>query len=82
MFRGIDYKCGMLYFNDEKYQRAIAEFTRIANPTDPHIYEMIAKCYRKLNDTDNFRKNTELASQYYTDCGEPEKAQQMKDKLS
>jgi len=81
IYRGIDYKCGMLYFNDEKYQKAITEFSRIISPTDPAIYELISKCYRKLNDIPNYKINLELAMKAYTECGDIEKAQQMKDKL-
>ncbi len=51
-FRGISYKCGMLYYNDQKWAKAISEFESLpAYIEDIQICEMLAKCYAKLNNT-------------------------------
>jgi uncharacterized protein HemY len=81
MFRGINYKCAMLHYNNEAWSRAIKEFELIANSTDPHIYEMLAKCYRKLGESNKHNDNLRLAIEYYSDCGEKEKSERLKSNL-
>ncbi len=78
MFRGVNYKCAMLHYNDGAWTRAIKEFEIIANSTDPQIYEMIAKCYRKLGETGRYMENMELAIKCYQDFGELEKSERLK----
>jgi uncharacterized protein HemY len=82
MFRGINYKCGMLYYNNGEWPRAIKEFEQIANETDPHIYEMLAKCYLKNGDTAKQQEYLKLAIASYVATGEAEKAERLKQGLT
>lgn len=78
MFRGVNYKCAMLHYNNEAWARAIKEFEIIVNPTDPQIYEMLAKCYRKLGETQKYVENMGLAIKAYILVGEIEKSERLK----
>ena len=81
MFRGINYKCAMLYYNNSEWARAIKEFEQILNETDPHIYEMLAKCYLKAGDVGNYEANLNLAIKAYDTLGEAEKAERLRQSL-
>jgi len=78
MFRGVNYKCAMLYYNNSEWARAIKEFEQIVNATDPHIYEMLAKCYLKAGDFTKYEENQNLAIQSYEAVGEAEKADRLR----
>jgi hypothetical protein len=81
MFRGINYKCGMLYYNEGQWARAIKEFEQIANETDPHIYEMLAKCELKSNNIPKQQEYLKLAIVAYLATGETEKAERLQQGL-
>ena len=80
-FRGIGYKCAMLYFNNEQWSKALKEFSNIVNQTDPCIYEMMAKCYLRLGEASKHREFLALAMESYRLCGEYDKEKQIKEKL-
>lgn len=82
VFRGIGYKCAMMHYNNAEWQRAIKEFETIASESDPHIYEMMSKCYLKMSQTENYIKHMNMAIDSYTANAQPEKAEQLKAKLS
>jgi predicted Zn-dependent protease len=80
-FRGIDYKCAMMYFSDGQWARAIKEFERITNESDPQIYEMLAKCYQRSGDPSKYKDYTTLAIASYATTGETDKAERLKTSL-
>ena len=82
MFRGINYKCAMLYYTNGEWTRAIKEFEQITDATDPHIYEMLAKCFLKSGDKAKSDENLKLAIASYETLGEHDKAERLKLNLS
>lgn len=81
MFRGVGYKCAMLYYNNEDWPRAIKEFEQLVDATDPHIYEMLAKCYLKSGQIAKHEENLSLAIQSYDTLGEAEKAERLRQSI-
>jgi lipopolysaccharide biosynthesis regulator YciM len=80
-FRGIDYKCAMMYFSNGEWTRAIKEFERITNESDPQIYEMLAKCYQRSGDPLKHEEFMKLAIASYITVGESDKAERLKASL-
>ncbi len=81
MFRGINYKCAMLHYNNAEWAKAIKELQQIANESDPHIYEMLAKCNQRLGLLSNYEDFLQLAITSYDKLGEPEKAEKLRQTL-
>ncbi len=76
-FRGIDYKCAMMYFSNGEWARAIKEFERIIDESDPQIYEMLAKCYQRSLNPAKYEEFMKLAITSYRFTGEAEKADRL-----
>ena len=81
MYRGVAYKCAMLHYNNEAWDRAIIEFLTIVNQTDPYINEMIAKCHLKQGNVFEWKEFLKLAADGYKLIGEPDKEKQVRDKI-
>ena len=81
MFRGIGYKCAMLYYNNEEWPRAIKEFEQLVDATDPHIYEMLSKCYLKAVNQAKYEENINLAISSYETVGEHDKAERLRQNI-
>ena len=83
VFRGIDYKCAMLYFNNGEWQKSIKAFESIVaiDKNDANIYEMMSKCYSRLNNADKYFEYLRLAINSYESGGESEKVNQLRAKL-
>jgi Tfp pilus assembly protein PilF len=81
-FRGIDYKCAMMYFTNGEWVRAVKEFERIINESDPQIYEMLAKCYQRSGDPSKCEEYMTLAISSYITVGEADKAERLKTSMS
>jgi hypothetical protein len=80
-FRGINYKCAMLNITNEQWDRAIKELVQIMDPTDPQIYEILAKCYLKLGQADKHLEHMNLAITSYEALGDPDKAARLREAL-
>lgn len=81
VFRGIGYKCAMLYYNNSEWLRAIKEFESIVSSNDPYIYEMMSKCHFKLGNNVKYLEYMNLAINSYIMCEQIEKSEQLKSKL-
>jgi lipopolysaccharide biosynthesis regulator YciM len=78
MFRGVNYKCAMLHYNNGDWLKAIREFEQIVNETDPPIYEMLAKCYQRSGNNERYLEYLQLAVNSYEALGETDKANRLK----
>jgi lipopolysaccharide biosynthesis regulator YciM len=78
LFRGIDYKCAMVYFSNQEWPKAIKEFERITNESDPQIYEMLSKCYQRSGNLAKGKECLDLAIQSYILTGDSEKAERLR----
>lgn len=81
MFRGINYKCAMLHYNNAEWAKAIKELEQIANESDPHIYEMLAKCNTRLGLSSKAEDFIGLAIKSYETLGDTEKAEKLRQSL-
>jgi hypothetical protein len=79
--RGINYKCAMLYYSNSEWARAARELSQITSSADPHIYELLAKCYLRLNERPKYQEFIHLAINTYTTLGETEKAERLRQNI-
>lgn len=79
--RGSDYKCAMLYYGNGEWARAAKGLSQITADADAHIYELLAKCYLRLNEHPKYQEHINLAITAYTALGETEKAERLKQSI-
>ena len=62
-FRGISYKCGVAYFNEQSWAKAAREFETIPfYREDRQVCEMLGRSYEKLGDINKSKEMFELAN--------------------
>lgn len=79
--RGINYKCAMLYYSNGEWARAAKELSAISSDGDAQIFELLAKCYLRMNEREKYHEKINLAINAYIALGENEKAERLKQNI-
>ena len=80
-YRGISYKCGVGYYNDEKWAKASNDLETIPGlENDPQVCEMLVKCHINQGNTNRAKKFFDMALNSYKKEGLDDKAERLSDK--